>query len=242
MEPKDRIIFPLDVPGIDEAIKLVKLLKDHVGVFKIGLELFVAQGPAIVKAVKESSGAKAIFLDMKFHDIPATVKGAMRSASGLGADFITVHCDEGRGLLSAVVEGNKNSSTKVLGVTVLTSLSKEDMADIGIDSRFKEPVDLVLHRARLAREAGCAGIVCSGLEASSVRETFGSGLLIITPGIRSSWDAVGDQKRVTTPYEAIRNGSDYIVVGRPIRNADDPVKAAQKIAEEVERGLKERGY
>lgn len=239
IQPKDRIIFALDVPDLNEAVKYIKLLKDHVGVFKIGLELFVACGPSIVNAVREQTGGKGIFLDMKFHDIPATVKGAMMSASKLGAEFITVHCDEGRGLLQAVVEAN-TGGTKVLGVTVLTSLSEEDIQEIGIDPKYN-PADLVLHRARLVRLAGCAGVVCSGLEAKAVKEEFGKDFLVITPGIRSSGDPVGDQKRVTTPYEAISNGADYIVVGRPIRKAADPVKAAANIAEEIGRALKDRG-
>lgn len=236
---KDRIIFALDLPNLSDAEKYIDLLRDHVGVFKIGLELFVACGPSVVKAVAERSG-KGIFLDMKFHDIPATVKGAMMSASSLGADFITVHCDEGRGLLQAVVEGSAGTTTKVLGVTVLTSLSADDLVEIGIDEKYRSPQDLVLHRARLARLANCSGVVCSGQEAKAVRQEFGDDFLIITPGIRGSGDAVGDQKRVVTPYEAIYNGADYIVVGRPIRNAPDPLRAAAIIAEEIEKALKDR--
>ncbi len=239
ISPKDRIIFALDLPGLKEALKYIDLLKGSVGVFKVGLELFVACGPDIVKAVKERSG-KGIFLDMKFHDIPATVKGAMRSASLLGAEFVTVHCDEGKGLLKAVVEGNIGGA-KVLGVTVLTSLSGEDLVEIGIDEKYKNPVDLVLHRARLAKTAGCAGVVCSGLEARAVKDEFGEGFLVITPGIRSSGDDKGDQKRAVTPYEAIINGADYIVVGRPIRNAPDPIKAARLIAEEIGKAMEESG-
>ncbi|MBI5588594.1 MAG: orotidine-5'-phosphate decarboxylase [Deltaproteobacteria bacterium] len=241
LAPKDRIIFALDVPTTKEAVKYIDLLKDHVGVFKIGLELFVAEGPRVVEAVRERMGPKGIFLDMKFHDIPATVKGAMKSASKLGAKFVTVHCDEGRGLLKAVVEGN-TGGTKVLGVTVLTSLSAEDMHDAGIDpKKYKTPADLVLKRSELAKAAGCAGVVCSGQEAAGVRKEFGEDFIIVTPGIRGPNDPVGDQKRVATPYEAITNGADYIVVGRPIRQATDPVKAASAIAAEIERAVKDRG-
>lgn len=241
LAPKDRIIFALDVPTTREAVKYIDLLKDHVGVFKIGLELFVAEGPQVVEAVRERMGPKGIFLDMKFHDIPATVKGAMKSASTLGAEFVTVHCDEGRGLLKAVVEGN-TGRTKVLGVTVLTSLSQEDMIEIGIDpAKYRTPADLVLKRAGLAKAAGCAGVVCSGQEAAGVRKEFGEDFIIVTPGIRGPNDPVGDQKRVATPYEAITNGADYIVIGRPIRQAPDPVKAASAIAAEIERAVKDRG-
>lgn len=238
LTPKERIIFPLDVPSLNEAIRFAGLLKDHVGVFKIGLELFTACGPAIVSAVKEKAPRNKIFLDMKFHDIPETVRGAMRSASSLGVDFVTVHCDEGSSLLKAAVEAG--GKTKVLGVTVLTSLSGEGLIEVGIDPKYKNPVTLVLHRARLARLSGCAGVVCSGLEARAVKEEFGRNFLIVTPGIRGKGDDVGDQKRVVTPYEAIYNGADYIVVGRPIRKAADPVKAAMLIAGEIEKALEDR--
>lgn len=240
LPPKDRIIFPLDLPSLGEALKSVSLLKNHIGVFKIGLELFTACGPEAVKAVREKAPGVPIFLDMKFHDIPATVKGAMKSAAGLGVDFITVHCDEGRGLLKAVAEAGAGK-TKVLGVTVLTSLSGADMTEIGIDPKYKTPAELVLHRARLARLAGCAGVVCSGQEANAVREEFGRDFLIVTPGIRSAMDDAGDQKRTVTPYGAIYNGAEYIVVGRPIRNAPDPVKSAESIAKEIERAMENRG-
>ncbi|MBI5236758.1 MAG: orotidine-5'-phosphate decarboxylase [Deltaproteobacteria bacterium] len=234
---KDRIIFALDVPGVDEASGYVRLLRGHVGVFKVGLELFVSTGPAIIKAVRDA-GAEKIFLDMKFHDIPETVKRAMASAGALNADFVTVHC-EGRGLLKAVSEASA-AGMKVLGVTVLTSLDLEDMRDAGIDPRYQTPEALVLQRALIAKESGCAGVVCSGLEAKAVRALVGPDFLIVTPGIRSESDAVHDQKRATTAYQAIRNGADYIVVGRPIRRASDPVKAAEAIAGEIERGVEDR--
>lgn len=234
---KKRIIFPLDVHSREEALRFAGLLKESVGVFKIGLELFVACGPDVVRAVKDTAPECGVFLDMKFHDIPVTVKGAMSSAAGLGADFVTVHCDEGGPLLRAAVEAA--GSMKVLGVTVLTSLSKELFAEAGIDPKYGEPMDLVLHRARVAKVAGCAGVVCSGLESKAVRDEFGGELLIVTPGIRGRDDDVGDQKRVVTPHDAIVNGADYIVVGRPIRNSPDPKGAAEKIAEEVERALGE---
>ena len=158
----------------------------------------------------------------------------MRSAASLGADFVTVHTSDGGSVLKAAVEAA--GSTKVLGVTVLTSLSKEAFPEAGIDPLFT-PESLVVHRAKAAKAAGCAGIVCSGLEAKAVREALGPGFLIITPGVRTAEDAVGDQKRVVTPFDAISNGADYIVVGRPIRNAPDPVEAAKRIAGEIERAL-----
>ena len=231
ISPKDRIIFALDVPDVAEAARFAGLLKDHVGMFKIGLELFVACGPEIVKAVRERGG-RGIFLDLKFHDIPETVKGAMRSASTLGADLVTVHTSDGQAMMKAAVEAA--GSAKVLGVTVLTSLSAEAFPEAGIDKGFT-PASLVLHRARVAKSAGCAGIVCSGQEARAARDALGPDFLIVTPGVRSADDAVGDQKRVVTPFEAVKNGADYIVVGRPIRNAPNPVEAAKRIAAEIEK-------
>ncbi len=236
--PKNRIIFPLDLPALDEAVEYVELLKDDVGVFKVGLELFVKSGPRAIEAVKERTDA-AIFLDMKFHDIPETVKGALRSASALGVEFVTVHTEGGSSLLKAVVEGSQGK-TKVLGVTVLTSLSKDDLIEAGFDPKFKDPTELVVARARLAKAAGCAGIVCSGLEAGLVKKELGKDFLVVTPGIRPKDSPPDDQKRLSTPYEAVYNGADYIVVGRPIRNAPDPRKAASLIAEEIGRALKDR--
>lgn len=236
--PKDRIIFALDVPDARSAVELVRLLKDKVGLFKIGLELFVSCGPSVVERVKRESDGAGIFLDLKFHDIPATVAGAMRSASALGAEFVTVHCDDGGELLRQAVKSA--GSTRVLGVTVLTSLSKEGLSEAGIDRRFEDPLSLVMHRATIAKKAGCAGVVCSGMEAGFVKKEFGPDFIVVTPGIRSGGDPVGDQKRVVTPFEAMKRGADYIVVGRPIRDAADPVAAAEQIEAEIARGLKER--
>lgn len=236
--PKDRIIFALDVPDARSAAKLARLLRDRVGLFKIGLELFVSCGPSVVKVVKEGSDGAGIFLDLKFHDIPATVAGAMRSASALGAEFVTVHCDDGGELLRQAV--GSVGSARVLGVTVLTSLSKEGIHEAGIDRRFEDPLALVLHRAGIAKKAGCAGVVCSGAEAAFVKKEFGPDFIVVTPGIRSGWDPVGDQKRVVTPFEAVKRGADYIVVGRPIRDAKDPVAAAEQIEAEIARGIEAR--
>ena len=175
---------------------------------------------------------------MKFHDIPATVQGAMESAASLGVDFVTVHC-EGGALLRAVVEG-AGGRVKVLGVTALTSMSEADFEEAGIDPAYSKAEALVLHRARVARLAGCAGVVCSGLEAGAVKDEFGAGFLVVTPGVRSADDAADDQKRVVTPAEAMRNGADYIVVGRPIRKAPDPKSAAKRICAEIEQGMREK--
>ena len=240
MIAKDRLIFPLDVPDAQEASKHVELLGEHVGVFKIGLELFVSEGPAIVETIADLTDA-GIFLDLKFHDIPATVQQAIRSASCLRrANFITVHCDPG---LLAAVAAEVPDHTKVLAVTVLTSLDEEQLAALGIQPELAaEVVKLVVHRAKIAKEAGCAGIVCSGHEVQAVKEECGDDLLVVTPGIRPEWGDISkdDQRRIVTPYQAVRNGADYIVVGRPIRTATDPVEAAVMVANEIERGLEDR--
>ena len=240
MVAKDRLIFPLDVPDAQKARQHVELLGEHVGVFKIGLELFVAEGPLIVETIADLTDA-GIFLDLKFHDIPATVQQAIRSGSCMRrANFITVHCDPG--LLEAVV-AEVPDHTKVLAVTVLTSLDAKQLAALGIQPELAaEIVKLVVHRAGIAREAGCAGIVCSGHEVQAVKEECGDDLLVVTPGIRPEWGDISkdDQRRIVTPYQAVRNGADYIVVGRPIRTATDPIEAAVMVANEIERGLEDR--
>ncbi len=240
ISPEKRIIFPLDLPTLTTAMVFVDRLKESVGTFKIGLELFTSTGPRAVGAVKERAPGCSIFLDTKFHDIPATVAGAASSASALGVEFVTAHCSDGPGMLRSAVE--VAPKVKILGVTVLTSLSEEEFAASEVDTgRFATPADLVLHRARVAKEAGCAGVVCSGLDARSVRDETGEDFLIIVPGVRRETDGADDQSRITTPYEAIHNGADYIVVGRPIRKADDPARVAADISREIAQALKDRG-
>jgi len=237
-EPKNYIIFPLDVASYEEAIQYVKTLKGHVGLFKVGLELFISQGPAILKAVSEE-GAPGIFLDLKLHDIPATVSRAFQAATRYRPMFITVHCDEGEGILKAAAQDNP-AGTKILAITVLTSLSSNNLTQLGYDPRFEDNIiDLVLLRARIARDAGCHGVVCSGHEVAAIKQEFGNDLLIVAPGIRPSWGEVSqdDQARIVTPQRAVRDGADYIVVGRPIRDASDPVAAAQRIAEDIASAL-----
>lgn len=241
LSPKDRIIFALDFPSLKEAEGQIKLLKDHVGMFKIGLQLFVSEGPRVIDAVLSESSQAKVFLDMKFHDIPETVQGAIKSADLHGVEFITVHCDEGKGLLKTAVESAGN--TKVLGVTVLTSLSSEDLTGIGITPELRDPARLVLHRARIAKAAGCYGVVCSGEEVRAVKEEFGDNLIAVTPGIRLAGEAIkdDDQKRIVTPYKAIYDGADYMVIGRPIRTSRDPIKTVDAITREIEQALKYRG-
>lgn len=235
---KDYVVFPLDVSSYEEAMKYVNLLKADVGLFKVGLELFISQGPAILRAINEISEAK-IFLDLKLHDIPATVSRAFLAASAHRPEFVTVHCDEGEGILRSVAESNPGN-TKILAVTVLTSLNRENLTRLGYAEEFTSDLSrLVLLKARMAKEAGCHGIVCSGREVSMIREALGRELIVVTPGIRPAWSLVrqDDQKRVVTPQRAVENGADYIVVGRPIRDAKDPADAAKKVAEEIEAGL-----
>ncbi|MBW2553913.1 MAG: orotidine-5'-phosphate decarboxylase, partial [Deltaproteobacteria bacterium] len=198
--PHEHIIFPLDVPSLKEAKKYIHLLNDHVGLFKVGLELFVSEGPQVMQAIAKESPAK-VFLDMKFHDIPETVSGAQKAANVHGAKFITVYCDEGSQLLRAVVDSVKNG-TKVLGITVLTSLSKKDLKDIGICEELQDPRELVLHRAEIAKRTGCSGVVCSGNEVRAVKEKFGKDFIVVVPGIRPSWGQIqnDDQARISTPF------------------------------------------
>ena len=236
LSAKERIIFPLDCQTLEEAEYYVTLLKGYVGLFKIGLELFVRVGPEALKRIRAISGVdqKNIFLDMKFHDIPETVRGAYRAASIHGASFVTVHCDEGRRLLETVAKEDI-SGTRVLAVTLLTSLDRDSLIELGY-SPDMTPGKIVLRRAEIALNAGCDGVVCSGLEARAIKDRFGADFIVVVPGIRPSWSLVkdDDQRRIITPAEAMRNRADYVVVGRPIREASDPVAAAIKIAEEID--------
>ncbi len=237
-QAKEYIVFPLDVPSMEAAKPFIEILSGHVGMFKVGLELFIHAGPRIIEMIHEKGNTK-IFLDLKLHDIPTTVQRAMRVISELGVCFTTVHCGESKKMLEAAVQGSQGK-TGVLGVTVLTSVNSEDIRMAGFQKQYAEDIQkLVIQRATMAKEAGCAGIVCSGHEAMQVKKTLGDGFFAITPGIRPSWEASGkdDQERVMTPARAIQNGSDYLVIGRPIRDAVNPVEAARKIAMEIEKSL-----
>lgn len=231
---KDYIIFPLDVPTLAEAKPFISLLSSHVGMFKVGLELFIRSGPDVVRYIKTESSA-GIFLDLKLHDIPATVERAMRSVAELGVDLTTVHCGESPAMLEAAVSGG-NGRVRVLGVTVLTSVSDKNLSAAGFPMNVGE---LAAKRAAMAKAAGLSGVVCSGVEVKKIKETCGSDFLCITPGIRLSRETVGedDQQRVCTPFEAVRDGADYLVIGRPISGAEDPRKAALRVAEEISAGL-----
>ena len=233
-DPKDHIIFALDVPSSDAARQLVRQLADSVGMFKVGLELFVRYGTEILRHIHDS-GSAGVFLDLKLHDIPATVSRAMAGIADLGAAFATVHCGENRAMLEAAVAGG-GGKVGVLGVTVLTSVSAPDLESAGFAEAYCGDISrLVLKRAAEAKDAGCTGVICSGQEVGMIKANLGNDFVAVTPGIRPSWETKGtdDQKRVTTPAEAVRQGADYLVIGRPIRDAEDPKAAAQRIAEEI---------
>ncbi|MBI4643437.1 MAG: orotidine-5'-phosphate decarboxylase [Deltaproteobacteria bacterium] len=235
MQPKDRLIFPLDVPNKAEAKKFIELLREEVGLFKVGLELFMAEGPAFLKYLADSR--VDYFLDLKFHDIPATMMGAQARIMK-GAKLATVHIDQGR-KMRKTIEACKNG-VKVLGVTILTHLGPDDLEAMGIAPEYaRHPTKLVLLRAKLAQEAGCDGVVCAGTEARAVKNEFGKDFLVVCPAIRPLWAAVpgDDQRRITTPAEAIKAGADYIVVGRPIRMANKPKEAAREIVAEIAEAL-----
>ena len=242
-EPRDRLIFALDVPDKATALELARALRNEVGLFKVGLELYLAEGPGLLQGLIEEvthTPAK-IFLDLKLYDIPATVLGALRSLKGNPA-FLTLPSDQGpTGLQKIVTEARAISFTKILAVTVLTSLTAKDLNALGYERRYADnPTQLVLLRAKMAQEAGCHGVVCSGREVKAVKEACGPDFIAVCPGIRPKWSLVAgdDQQRIVTPSEAIRYGADYIVVGRPIRQAPDPAAAARWVVEEITEGMK----
>lgn len=238
-QAKDYIIFPLDVPTEKAAKEYVERLSESVGMFKVGLELFIRSGPGLVEFIK-TSGNSDVFLDLKLHDIPETVFRAMERIADLGVAFTTVHCGETPRMLEAAVSGAKGR-VGVLGVTVLTSISREDIKASGFRKPFYENLTrLVIERADMAKAAGCVGIVCSGDEVKKIKKTLGRDFIAVTPGIRPNWDDMKthDQKRVVTPAIAVKNGSDYLVIGRPIRDANNPKEAALRIAKEIETVLR----
>lgn len=228
MTPRERLILALDVPRLVDAEPLLATLGAEVGVMKVGLELFVAEGPQAVRAVTDAGAA--CFLDLKLSDIPATVAKATRSAVGLGARYLTLHASAGPAALEAAAREAEGSDTRLLAVTALTSL---DAAALGAIGWASDPAAVVERLTRLALEAGIDSFVCSPQEAARVR-ALAPGGLIVTPGVRPAGSDSGDQKRVATPTDAMRAGADLLVVGRPIREAPDPVVAARAIVREIE--------
>ena len=226
------LIVALDVNSRQEAVEKVKAIGDPVGFYKIGLELFTAEGPDVVKAVKDLG--KKIFLDLKFHDIPRTVERAVKSGGKLGVDLMTIHSVGGKAMIRAAADAAAefgDAGPRILAVTVLTSLDQTDLADVGIAGRT--PAEQVAAMARFATENGAHGLVCSPKEVGALSRALKSGTLFVTPGVRPAGAAVGDQKRVATPAEAVRDGATHLVVGRPILAAEDPVAAARAIRAEM---------
>jgi orotidine-5'-phosphate decarboxylase len=228
---RDRLIVALDVPSADAARALIGKLGDSVGVYKIGLELLFAGGIAL--AGELVGRGDRVFIDAKFLDIEATVERATAAVARTGAHFLTVHALDCK-TLDAAVRGRAGTGLKLLGVTVLTNLDRDDLKEQGID---RVPQELAVYRAMLAQEAGFDGVVASGQDATALRQALGPDVLIVTPGIRPEGSATHDQTRIVTPAMAIAAGADYLVVGRPITAAPDPSAAAQAIVAEIAAAL-----
>jgi orotidine-5'-phosphate decarboxylase len=235
LAPADRLIIPLDVPDVDAAIALIDRIPNAT-FWKVGLELFVSTGPALIEQLK--ARGKRIFLDLKFHDIPNTVAGACRAAARYDVDLLTLHATAGRAALEAAVTAAQEGADAtgctpptLLAITLLTSLSSRDLA-----FDLKVPIELpefALAMAKLAQESGLGGAVCSPQEAAELRRVCGSEFTIVCPGVRPSWASKGDQSRVMTPAEAIAAGASYLVIGRPITQADDPAAAFDRVCAEL---------
>jgi len=230
---RNPIIVSLDVPTGEAALELVKKIAPVVGAFKIGSELFTSAGPDIVRRIR-ATGA-AVFLDLKFHDIPNTVAGAVASATRLGVQMLTVHASGGVDMLKAAEQAAQETAKQtghnaplVLGVTVLTSLSSQSLSEIGIDSNVARQVRRL---ANMATKAGLRGLVCSPLEVAELRQMLTADTQLVTPGVRTGAEKADDQKRTLTPREAIAAGANWLVIGRPIYAAENPRKAAERILE-----------
>lgn len=231
----NRVIVPLDVESSDEALTWVDRLGDQGEFYKVGLELYTRAGPEVVRELIDRG--KRVFLDLKLHDIPNTVAGAVRAASDLGVDLLTVHASGGPTMLDAAARA-RSGGLRLLAVTVLTSLSPDEMSTVW-GREIRSVREEVGRLAIMAQEAGMDGIVASALEASWVRGQVEDDFIIVTPGIRPSGADRGDQSRVATPTDAIRAGADYLVVGRPIMQAADPAAALAAVIEEVEQAAQE---
>ena len=231
MTPIDRILVPLDTDDVAWAAKLAAQLKGYVGGIKLGKQFFTANGPHGVNKI--ACVGHPIFMDLKFHDIPNTVASAIRSLHRLQPFMLNVHASGGGAMMKAAVAANKEAKETrplLLGVTMLTSLSECDLKEIGVSSDSGQQV---VRLAKLAQDCGLDGVVCSPLEITLLRKACGDEFKLVVPGVRPSWASFNDQKRVATPAEAITRGADYLVIGRPITTADDPVNAAARIGEEL---------
>ncbi len=230
MKPSDRIFVALDTTDLDHALSLASALQGLVGGVKLGKEFFTALGPQGVNAV--SALGMPVFLDLKFHDIPATVAGAVKAALPLSPFMLNVHASGGMAMMRAAADAAASVPSRplVLAVTVLTSLGDEDLAATGVTG---DAAAQVMRLAELAKLCGLDGVVCSAREAESLRAKMGNDFKLVVPGIRPDWAATDDQKRITTPSQAVKLGADYLIVGRPITGADDPAIAANRIADEL---------
>lgn len=237
-EAKDFLIVPLDVPSIEEGLIIVEELEGLVSFYKVGLELFTREGPKIVEILKERE--KKIFLDLKLHDIPNTVSGAVNAAIEMGVDILTLHTLGGFEMMEAAQKAVWNKSLEkpiLLGVTILTSLDEAFLEDVlGIEKTLN---DEVLDLASIAKSAGLGGVVASAEEVTLIKERCGKDFIVATPGIRPKGAMKDDQKRFATPFDAIVNGSDYLVVGRPIVKSENIRKASEGIIQEIKDGLQE---
>lgn len=238
MNPRERIILALDVDSEARALELVEKLADSVGAFKVGMQLYNKVGPSIVQRINDLGGR--VFVDLKFHDIPNTVAGAAKVMTGLNCFMFNVHACGGREMMTAAMQAVHEESARsgceapmVLAVTVLTSISEQQLHDdMFISGRTMEQT--VVGWAQMAQECGLNGVVCSPKEIAPIRRACGSDFVIVTPGIRPLWSEKNDQKRITTPREALQIGADYMVIGRPITAASDPREAAKRIIDELE--------
>jgi orotidine-5'-phosphate decarboxylase len=229
LPPRERLIIALDVSTSAEAQKIVSKLGDSVQTYKVGMQLYTAEGPQIVYDLATSG--KKVFLDLKYHDIPNTVAAAVREGAQLGVSMLTVHASGGTKMLRAATDAAQNSSLKVLAVTVLTSMDNDELNETGVCGQLN---DQVLRLASMALAAGCDGVVSSAHEVKRLRAKLGNDFLAVTPGVRPAGTAHGDQARVVTPAEAIAAGASHIVLGRPITAAASPPAAVENVLREME--------
>ena len=228
IQAKERLVFALDVPTAKAAEAMLDCVQETVGVIKIGLELFTSEGPAVVRMVQRYG--KPVFLDLKVLDIAETVQRTVGRVADMGVSFLTVHAE--RKALAAAVQGRAgNPAMNILAVTVLTNVAQADLRECGFDGTVEHAV---VARARMAAEAGCDGVIASGREPAAIRSAIDAPLLIVTPGVRPAGQGEDEHARATTPRQAIHTGADYLVVGRPIRDAPDPRAAAQAIVSEMQ--------
>jgi orotidine-5'-phosphate decarboxylase len=238
MKASERIILALDVDTESEALGLVERLNGYVGAFKVGMQLFNSTGPGIVEKINDLGGK--VFVDLKFHDIPNTVGAAGRVMTRLNVFMFNVHAAGGSEMMRTVVDEARKEAARskvntpmILAVTVLTSITQQQLENEMLISGLKVE-EVVARWASLAQQAGIDGVVCSPNEITAIRQVCGPEFKIVTPGIRPAWSAANDQKRITTPRDALELGADYMVIGRPITKADDPVAAARLIIKELE--------